>query len=355
MNEQPQPAAAGENCGVTHWVLHVDMDQFIAAVELLRRPELRGRPVVVGGDGDPTKRGVVSTASYEAREYGVHSGLPLRTAARRCPEAVFLAVDRELYESASAKVMATLHQLDAVVEVLGWDEAFLAVETDDPEAYAREIQRRVRAATDLDCSVGIGQNKLQAKLATGFGKPAGVFRLTHESWFVLLGERPTDVLWGIGSKTARRLSEMGISTVLELSRADPQALAVAVGPTTGPWLVRLAQGRASSTVVSAPYIARSHSRETTFQQDLEDWDRVRREVAVLVRQVAQDVTDEQRRAVRVVVKVRYAPFTTRTHGRALTAPSSDVEAIEHAALAALDAFTSRGPVRLLGVRAELEV
>jgi nucleotidyltransferase/DNA polymerase involved in DNA repair len=340
---------------VTHWVLHVDMDQFVAAVELLRRPELRGRPVVVGGDGDPTKRGVVSTASYEAREYGVHSGIPLRTAARRCPAAVFLPVARELYEAASAKVMATLQEGDAVVEVLGWDEAFLAVETDDPDASAREIQRRVRAATDLDCSVGIGQNKLQAKLATGFGKPAGIFRLTDASWFALLGDRPTDDLWGIGSKTAKRLSAMGIATVLQLSRADPQALAAAVGPATGPWLVRLAQGRGSSTVVSTPYVARSRSRETTFQQDLRDWDRVRHEVAVLVRAVAEDVADGPRRVVRVVVKVRYAPFITRTHGRALTTPSSDVEAIEQAALAALDAFTTRRPVRLLGVRAELEV
>jgi nucleotidyltransferase/DNA polymerase involved in DNA repair len=339
---------------VTQWVLHVDMDQFIAAVELLRHPELRGRPVVVGGDGDPTKRGVVSTASYEAREYGVHSGLPLRTAARRCPEAVFLAVDRELYEAASAEVMTALREADAVVEVLGWDEAFLAVETDDPEASAREIQQRVRAATDLDCSVGIGQNKLQAKLATGFGKPAGIFRLTHESWFATLGGRPTDVLWGIGAKTARRLSAMGISTVRELAQADPQALAAAVGPTTGPWLVRLAQGQGSSTVVGAPYIPRSRSRETTFQQDLDDWDRVRREVAVLVRRVAEDVAAEQRLVLRVVVKVRYAPFTTLTHGRALAVPSAQVAAIEQAALAALDAFTSRGPVRLLGVRAELE-
>jgi DNA polymerase-4 len=339
---------------VTHWVLHVDMDQFIAAVELLRRPELRGRPVVVGGDGDPTKRGVVSTASYEAREYGVHSGLPLRTAARRCPEAVFLAVDRDLYEAASATVMAALQEVDAVVEVLGWDEAFLAVETDDPEASAREIRQRVRAATDLECSVGIGQNRLQAKLATGFGKPAGIFRLTDATWFEVLGDRPTDALWGIGSKTAKRLAELGISTVLELSQADPAALAAAVGPTTGPWLVRLAQGRASARVVSAPYIARSHSRETTFQQDLQDWDRVRQEVADLTRRVAQDIADSQRRAVRVVVKVRYAPFITATHGRALSAPSRDAEAIEAAALAALDVFTSRRPVRLLGVRAELE-
>jgi DNA polymerase-4 len=172
----------------------------------------------------------------------------------------------------------------------------------------------------------------------------------------LLGERPTDVLWGVGSKTAKRLGGMGISTVLELSQADPQALAAAVGPTTGPWLVTLAQGRGSSTVVSAPYVARSHSRENTFQQDLDDWERVRREVAALVRRVAEDVaSDGQRRVVRVVVKVRYAPFTTRTHGRALATPSLDVEAIEQAALAALDAFTSRAPVRLLGVRAELEV
>ena len=339
---------------MTHWVLHVDLDQFIAAVEVLRRPELRGRPVVVGGDGDPTKRGVVSTASYEARKYGVHSGVPLRTAARRCPGAVFLAVDRELYDAASAKVMGTLHEVDGLVEVLGWDEAFLAVETDDPEASARQIQQRVREATDLDCSVGIGQNKLQAKMATGFAKPAGVFRLTHAIWLATLGRRPTDALWGIGSKTSKRLSGMGISTVLDLSQADPQILAVAFGPTTGPWLVRLAQGRGSSTVVSTPRIPRSHSRETTFQQDLQDWDRVRHEVAGLVRRVAEDVADLQRRAVRVVVKVRYAPFTTSTHGRALTAPSADVKAIEGAALAALDTFTSRRPVRLLGVRAELE-
>jgi nucleotidyltransferase/DNA polymerase involved in DNA repair len=147
---------------------------------------------------------------------------------------------------------------------------------------------------------------------------------------------------------------MGITTVLELSQADPEVLAAALGPATGPWLVRLAQGRGSSTVVSAPYVARSRSRETTFQQDLEDWDRVRNEVAVLARRVAEDFADGERRAVRVVVKVRYAPFITSTHGRALSAPSSDAEAIEQAALAALDAFTSRRPVRLLGVRAELE-
>jgi DNA polymerase-4 len=337
---------------VTHWVLHVDLDQFIAAVEVLRHPELRGRPVVVGGDGDPTKRGVVSTASYEARRFGVHSGLPLRTAVRRCPDAVFLPVDADAYEAASATVMSALGETHAVVEVLGWDEAFLGLETDDPEGFARDVQRRVREASDLDCSVGIGQNKLQAKLATEFGKPAGVYRLTSENWFDVLGDRTTDALWGIGSKTAKRLAGLGITTVRQLAGTDPHVLAAELGPTTGPWLVGIARGRASAVVDGTPHIARSRSRETTFQENLEDWARVRAEVSKLANRVAGDVLAEGRPAARVVVKVRYAPFFTRTHGRALPAPTTDAHEIERGALAALKLFTPGRPVRLLGVRAE---
>lgn len=338
---------------MTRWVLHVDLDQFIAAVEVLRRPELRGRPVVVGGDGDPAKRGVVSTASYEARAFGVRSGLPLRFAARRCPAAVFLPVDREAYEAASARVMAVLREFDAVVEVFGWDEAFLEVDSDDPEGVARQIAERVRARTRLDCSVGIGENKLQAKLATGFGKPAGIFRLTHENWYDVLGDRPADALWGIGAKTAGRLAELGISTVSELAAADPRALAAPLGPATGPWLVQLARGLDPSPVTSSPYLARSRGRETTFQQDLDDWDDVRREVARLAGLVADDVAGEQRPAIRVVVKVRFAPFSTRTHGQSLGTPTADRAVIEQAAQAALGQFSAGRPVRLLGVRAEL--
>jgi DNA polymerase-4 len=166
---------------VSAWVLHVDLDQFIAAVEVLRRPELRGKPVVVGGDGDPAKRGVVSTASYEAREFGVHSGQPLRTAAKRCPQCVFLPVDADAYNEVSERVMAVLRDTGRPVEVLGWDEAFVGADTADPETFARGLAADVRAATQLDCSIGIGENKLQAKIATGFGKPAGVFRLTSRS------------------------------------------------------------------------------------------------------------------------------------------------------------------------------
>ncbi|WP_129669100.1 DNA polymerase IV [Phytoactinopolyspora endophytica] len=336
---------------MARWVLHVDLDQFIAAVEVLRDPELRGRPVVVGGDGDPTKRGVVSTASYEAREYGVHSGLPLRLAARRCPDAVFLPVDRDTYDAVSVEVMTVLREF-GVVEVLGWDEAFLGVDHDDPESTARRIQERVREATDLDCTVGIGQNRLQAKLATGFGKPSGVFRLTHQTWFAVLGDQPTDALYGIGRKTAKRLESLGIVTVRQLAHADPDALAARIGPTTGPWLVRVGRGQAGSAVSDTPHVARSRSRETTFQSDLDHWEDVTAEVIRLARLVAADVVGEARPAVRVVVKVRYVPFFTYTHGKALPAPTAEAPAIEEAALAALGAFTDRRPVRLLGVRAE---
>jgi DNA polymerase-4 len=348
--EPERRGGRGRRWSVTSWVLHVDLDQFLAAVELLRHPELRGRPIVVGGDGDPAKRGVVSTASYEARAFGVHSGLPLRTAARRCPEAVFLPVDRPVYEAASAEVMAALRAYGAVVEVLGWDEAFVAVEGEDPEAVAAELRRRVREATGLDSSVGIGRNRLQAKLATGFGKPGGVFRLTGENWYEVLGDRPTDALWGIGRKTARRLGDLGVDTVRRLAETDPEVLAARLGPATGPWLVRIARGEDSAPVTGTPYVARSLSREVTYQQDLEDWDEVGREVARLARQVADDVG--RRRVVRVVVKVRYIPFTTRTRGQTLDEPGGT--ALEQAALAALGRFTTRRPVRLLGVRAEFE-
>ncbi len=336
-------------------MLHVDLDQFLAAVEVLRHPELAGRAVVVGGDGDPTKRGVVSTASYEARALGVASGTPLRTAARKIPDAVFLPVDREHYEAVSAQVMAALRTVADEVEVLGWDEAFLGVDdppADDPEAVAREVQARVLAATRLRCSVGIGRNRLQAKIATSYGKPAGVFRITGATWFDVLGDLPTDALWGIGAKTARKLAELGLTTVRQLAAADIEVLAARFGPATGPWLQRLAAGRDSATVSSTPYVRRSLGREVTYQQDLDDWDDVRREVTALARRVAGEAAEEGRAVLRVVVKVRYVPFFTETHGRALAGPTTDAVAIELAAHEALERFEQR-PVRLLGVRAEL--
>jgi DNA polymerase-4 len=248
--------------------------------------------------------------------------------------------------------MAVLRSTGAVVEVLGWDEAFLGVDTEDPEAFARSLAERVREATRLDCTVGIGENKLQAKIATGFGKPAGVFRLTFSNWFEVLGDRPTDALWGIGAKTARKLAGLGIRTVSDLAAADPDALAAEFGPMTGPWLVLLGRGRGDADVDDTPYVARGHGREETFQRNIADWSRVQAEVARIAGLLASDLATEPRPAVRVIVKVRYAPFITETHGVTLPAPSSDAAVIEQAAMTALERFTGRRPVRLLGVRAE---
>jgi nucleotidyltransferase/DNA polymerase involved in DNA repair len=265
---------------------------------------------------------------------------------------VFLPVDREAYEEVSSTVMAVLRSSGAVVEVLGWDEAFLGVDVPDPEAFARSLASRVRSETQLDCTVGIGENKLQAKIATGFGKPAGVFRLTFASWFSVLGDRPVDALWGVGAKTANKLAGLGIHTVRELAAADPDALAAEFGPMTGPWLVLLAQGRGDAEVDASPYVAKAHGREETFQRNIADWSRVEAEVARIAGLLAGDLAAEPRPAVRVVVKVRYAPFVTETHGVTLDSPSSDAGVIALAASEALGRFTGRRPVRLLGVRAE---
>ncbi|MEU4741581.1 DNA polymerase IV [Actinosynnema sp. NPDC023658] len=334
------------------WVLHVDLDQFIAAVEVARRPELRGRPVVVGGAGDPTRRGVVATASYEAREFGVYSGMPLRLAKKRCPDAVFLPSDPHAYEEVSAHVMDVLRELPVVVEVIGWDEAFLGARTDDPEALADGVRRAVREGTGLECSVGVGDNKLRAKLATGFAKPAGVYRLTRDNWVEVMAGRPVTALWGIGSRTAAKLAELGVGTVEELARTGPEVLAARFGPAMGPHLRQLALGAGDAEVTATPWVAKSRSRETTFQDDLTDPEEVRAQVRLLAQRVAEDVRAEGRPAVRVVVKVRFVPFFTFTRGVALAAPTSEVEPIEAAAAAALARFDDPRAVRLLGVRAE---
>ncbi len=206
--------------------------------------------------------------------------------------------------------------------------------------------------TRLSCSVGVGDNKLRAKLATGFAKPAGVFRLTAENWYPVMAGRPTDALWGIGRRTARKLAELDLTTVGQLAAADPTSLAQRLGPAMGPWYVQLGRGLDFSPVVGTPYVPRSRSRETTFQRDLGEWELVRAEVAALTRRVALDVAEEGRPVARVAVKVRFAPFFTHTRSLTLPAPTSDPVVIETAALEVLERFEHDRPVRLLGVRAE---
>jgi len=339
---------------MTPWVLHVDMDQFIAAVEVLRRPELAGLPVVVGGRGDPTERGVVSTASYEARAFGVRSGMPLRTAVRRCPDAVVLPVDKPAYDAASAVVMETLRAVPgAVVEVLGWDEAFVGVHADEPEPVARRIQADVLAATDLHCTVGIGDTKVRAKIATEFGKPRGTFRLTRQTWFDVMGDRPTKDLWGVGPRISQRLAGLGIATVRDLAGADTTVLAEEFGPQTGPWVRALGRGESSSVVDDTPWVARAHGRETTFQTDLGSALEVEEALRVLAAQVADDLRAEGRACARVHLKVRFAPFFTVNRSRKLPEPTSDPEVVADTATELFRRLEDERPVRLLGIRGEM--
>ena len=338
---------------MSRFVLHVDLDEFLAAVEILRRPELRGRPVVVGGRGDPTKRGVVSTANYEARRYGVGSGTPLRVALRKCPDAVFLPVDRPIYEAASEHVMRVLAGFTEALEVWGWDEAFLAVEG-DPVMIAAAIREAVLLETGLSCSVGIGDNKLRAKIASGFAKPAGIHRLDASDWFEVMGHRPTVELWGIGKKTARRLAEQDIFTVSDLAAVDETELGEALGPRVGPWLVALARGEWSSPVSGAPRRARSRSRELTFEENVDDPSMIEAEVARMVNELVAELRGESRLARGVTVKVRFAPFFTHSRSRVIKPPTIDAPELLVAAKVALARFEFDRPVRLVGVKFDLD-
>lgn len=334
-------------------MLHVDLDQFIAAVEVLRRPELAGKPIIVGGRGDPTERAVVSTASYEARAFGVGSGMPLRIAARKVPDAVILPVDQEAYLAASDTVMATLRaQPGATVQVLGWDEAFVGIETEDPEAYARQVQAAVLGRTQLHCSVGIGDTLVRAKVATGFGKPAGVFRLTAGNWLEVMGSRPTIDLWGVGTKVSRRLAKLGIDTVAELAASDPQDLVPEFGPNMGPWYAQLGRGDGARVVDDTPWVARGHGRETTFQQDLTEPAQIDEAVKELTARVLEDVAAEDRPVVGLTLKVRYAPFVTKTYGKKIPETFDRKEVLARA-LDLRAGIEPGRPIRLLGLRAEM--
>ncbi|MCP2320388.1 DNA polymerase-4 [Nocardia amikacinitolerans] len=350
---------------VARWLLHVDLDQFQAAVEFRRHPELRGKPVIVGGHGDPNEpRKVVTCASYPARAYGVRAGMALRSALRKCPDGIFLPLDMAAYEEASEEVMALLRTFPGRVEVWGWDEAFLAADTDDPELLAREIRGAI-AELDLTCSIGIGDNKLTAKLATGFAKSAGkssdapgagaaagMFRLTAANWTEVMAHRPTDALWGIGSRIAARLADLGIDTVADLMAADRHRLADAFGPTTGPYLWVLGHGKGDTEVTTEPRIPVGRSKSETFPHDLTDPAEIRAQVARIATEVAEEMAEAGRISIRVSVTVRTKTFYTSSKQAKLPEPTADVATITETALRIIDRFDLDRPVRLLGVRLE---
>ena len=276
-------------------------------------------------------------------------------AARRCPDAVFLPSDTPAYEAASAAVMAALRSLPVVVEEWGWDEAFVAVDTDDPEQFARRLQARVLEATRLTCAVGIGETKLQAKTATGFAKPGGVAMLTRASWIETMGDRPVTAVWGIGERTARRLADAGVHTVVELARADHAELARRFGPRIGPHLRVLALGGDDAPVIDAPHVARSRSREVTFEHDLTDPDEIAEHVRRLAVEVTELVVADGRRVTHVAVKLRTSTFFTRSKISKLAAPTTDPDEVATMAAVVLDRFANTRPMRLLGVRVMLEI
>ena len=338
------------------WILHVDLDQFLASVELGRHPELVGLPVIVGGSGDPAEaRKVVTCASYEAREFGVHAGMPLRTAARRCPDATFLPSDPEAYDAASEQVMALLRDLGHPLEVWGWDEAYVGADVDDPQELAEQIRAVIASATGLSCSVGISDNKQRAKVATGFAKPAGIYALTESNWMAVMGDRPVDALWGVGPKTAKKLAALDITTVSQLAQADAELLTSTFGPRTGLWLLLLANGGGDDTVSSEPWVPRSRSHVITFPHDLTDRSEIDSAVTGLARRALDEVVAASRIVTRVAVTVRTNTFYTRTKIRKLDEPGIDSGVIVAAALRVLDLFELDRPVRLLGVRLELQM
>ncbi len=344
------------------WLLHVDLDQYVAAVEIRRNPELRGLPVVVGGAGDPTAaRQVVSTASYEAREYGVHSGMPLRVAARKCPDAVFLPVDGPAYDAASAEVMDVLRTFGHPLEVWGWDEAVLGARVDQPLVLAEQLRTALLEATEFTCAVGVGDTKERAKMATRFAKAkplardamGRVYQLDASVWMDVMGDRPAIDLWGIGTRTAAKLTAHDIHTVRDLALVDPRAMAGWFGPTIGPGLKLLGMGGASTHIATEPYVAKSRSKQVTFPRDLTDRSEIETKILELADDVSAEVFGQGRVGTHVGVTVRTSTFFTRVKTGKLPAPSTDAAEIRRGAMEVLARFELDRPVRLLGVRIDL--
>jgi DNA polymerase-4 len=279
--------------------------------------------------------------------------MPLRLAVRKCPEAVLLPVDFPVYEEISARVMETLRAVPGtVVEVLGWDEAFVGVETDDPEATAREIQTAVLEATELHCSIGIGDTLVRAKIATDFGKPRGTFTLTRDNWLDFMGARPTTALWGVGKKIGARLSALGLETVAQLAASPVEPLIEEFGPTNGPHLLRLGQGAGRRRPDDTPWVPRARGRETTYQVNLTT-EQVPAAIHELAARVIDDLRQEGRACARVHLKVRFAPFFTQTKVRKLAEPTYDVGVVADTATAMFHELDDSREVRLLGVRGEM--
>lgn len=332
-------------------ILHADMDAFFAAVELLRRPDLHGLPVIVGGRGNPQERGVVSTASYEARKYGIHSGMPLRAAFRLCPDAVFLPVDFAAYAPVSQKVKRELRRFSRALEDVGLDEAFIDI-SDLPGTsadIARAVKERIKAATGLTCSVGIGPNKLLAKLATDLGKPDGLTVLTEEDIATRVWPLPVEKLLGVGPKTAAHLQKLDVKTIGGLANMPLSTLTTRLGEAHGRYLHEAAQGIDDTPIVTR-WQPRSFSRQTTFQKDTADRRLLLRSLRELCRSAVQEAQERRFLVGTVGTTIRFADFETVRRQIKLARPTNSAKIIEATVRRCFSGVPLPKRVRLVGVR-----
>jgi DNA polymerase IV len=333
-------------------ILHIDMDAFFAAVEQKRQPELIGLPVVIGGSGDPTKRGVVATASYEARKFGIHSAMPLKTAYGLCPKAVFLPVDYEAYARESHKVKSFLRGLTPDMEDVGIDEAFLDISEIDKtsEEISQLIKKAIRDETGLTCSIGIAPNKLLAKIASDMDKPDGLTVILAEDVLSILNPLPVRKLWGVGPKTEKYLKDIGIETVGELAALPIDRLVDSFGSSYGNYLYHASRGIDDSPLIT-DWEPKSISRETTFQKDIADWQFIAKTLADLTREVVTEMKDSGVKARTVTVKIRFSDFETVTRATTIQHASDKDEALRKTAFACLKRVELKKRVRLIGMRA----
>ncbi len=333
-------------------IIHVDMDAFYAAIEQRDNPDLRGKPVVVGGD--PQGRGVVSAASYEARRYGIHSAMPCAEARRRCPQAVFLPVNMRKYRQVSRQVMEILGAYTPLVEQISVDEAFMDVTGSrrlfgSAEQIARQIKRRIKQELGLTASVGVGPNKFIAKLASECQKPDGLVIVRADQVEEFLRDLPVSQLWGVGEATARRLQRLGISTVGQLAQLSPELLCEQFGA-TGKLLYDLAHGKDERPV--APRSTRkSCSAEMTFAEDTSNAALLRRTLLALSEDVGRRLRAANLQGRTITLKLRFSDFTTITRSTTLPEPVNGDEQIYQAAAAMMTRRLLHGKlVRLVGVR-----
>jgi DNA polymerase-4 len=345
---------AGEEREPSPPILHVDMDAFFASVELLSRPELRGKPVIVGGN---SLRGVVTSATYEARAFGVHSAMPIGAALRLCPKAIVVPPNMQSYREASQRVMGLFREVTPLVEPLSIDEAFLDVSgarrlLGESDAIAERLRARVLSETGLTCSVGVAPTKYMAKLASGRAKPDGMLVIRPSEVLAYLHPLPVRALWGVGAKTAEHLERYGLMTVGDIAASPLATVVAAVGDSTGTRLHELAHGIDPRQIVTTSQ-EKSVGHERTFETDERSGDTLRRELLHQSNRVAARLRAAGLAGRTVALKLRFSDFTTISRSRTLSEPTDLGKRIYDEVLAVFDAAWSVGtPVRLIGVRVE---